>query len=80
MNEFWHLYVGNGRPPWAVALTRAIVGAALIGAAAFLAMWSQTDEVNVLVIAGLTPAIGHLLYRFGVEGVIDQGKQNERSN
>ena len=76
MNEMYHLYVGNDRAPWAVALTRAIVGAALIGVAAFLAMWSQTDEVKVLLIAGLTPAIGHLLYRFGVEGVIDTGKRS----
>ena len=75
MDEFRHLYVGNGRPPWAVALTRALVGAALIGAAAFLAMWSQTDDVKTLVIAGLTPAIGHLLYRFGVEGYIDTGRK-----
>ena len=76
MNEMYHLYVGNDRAPWAVALTRAIVGAALIGAAAFLVMWSQTDEVKTLVIAGLTPAIGHLLLRFGIEGYIDQGKQS----
>ena len=75
MNELYHLYVGNGRPPWAVALTRAIVGASLIGAAAFLAMRSQTDDVKTLMIAGLTPAIGHLLLRFGIEGVIDTGKR-----
>ena len=75
MNELYHLYVGNGRPPWAVAFTRAIIGASLIGAAAFLVMWSQTDEVKVLVIAGLTPFIGHLALRFGVEGVIDTGKK-----
>ena len=75
MNQLYHLYVGNDRPVWAVALTRAIIGASLIGSAAFLAMWSQTDEVKVLVIAGLTPFIGHLLLRFGIEGVIDTGKK-----
>ena len=76
MNELWHLYIGNDRPPWMVALTRAIVGASLLGASAFLAMWSQTDDVKVLLIAGLTPFIGHLLIRFGIEGVIDTGKRS----
>ena len=76
MNEMYHLYVGNERAPWAVALTRALVGAALIGAAAFLTAWQFTDETKALVSAGLTPAIGHLLLRFGIEGVIDQAKQS----
>ena len=58
-----------------MALTRAIVVASLIGAAEFLAMWSQTDEVKVLVIASLTPFIGHILLRFGIEGVIDTVKK-----
>ena len=76
MNELWNLYVGNDRAPWAVALTRAIIGAALLGASAFLAMWSQTDDVKVLLIAGLAPFIGHLAIRFGIEGVIDTGKRS----
>ena len=76
MNELWHLYIGNDRAPWAVALTRALVFAALLGASSFLTMWSQTDDVKTLIIAGLSPAIGALLLRFGVEGVIDTGKRS----
>ena len=75
MDNLYHLYVGNDRPPWAVALTRAIVGAVLLGASGFLTTWSQTDEVKLLIIAGLTPAIGYLLVRFGIEGIIDTGKK-----
>ena len=76
MNNMWHLYIGNDRAPWAVALTRAIVGAALLGTMGFLTMWSQTDDVKLLIIAGFTPGIGHLLLRFGIEGVIDTGKRS----
>ena len=76
MNEIWHLYVGNDRAPWAVALARAIVGASLLGASSFLTAWQFTDETKALITAGLTPAVGHLLIRFGIEGVIDTGKSN----
>ena len=74
MNGIWHSYVGNDTKPWVVALMRAVVGAALLGASGFLTMWSQTDEVKLLIIAGLTPAVGLLILRFGVEGIVDTGK------
>ena len=71
MNQMYHLYVGNDRAPWAVALTRALVGAALIGAAACLTAWQLTDETKARVSAGLLLATCHLPLRFGLEGVID---------
>ena len=75
MNGIWHSYVGNDTKPWIVALVRAIVSAALLGASGFLTMWSQTDEVKLLIIAGLTPAVGLLILRFGIEGIVDTGKR-----
>lgn len=77
MNELWHVYVGNDRAPWIVALARAIVGAVIIGGLGFLGMWTQTDDVKLLIISGLTPALTHLALRFGIEGVIDTGKKPE---
>lgn len=74
MDNLYHLYVGNDRPPWAVALTRAFVGAAIIGGLGFLAVWQATDDVKVLVTAGVTPALTHLALRFGLEGIVDTGK------
>ena len=74
-NSLYHAYVGNDTAPWIVAATRAITGAVLLGAAGFLALWSQTDEVKLLIIAGCTPAIGHLLLRLGVEGTMDARKK-----
>jgi hypothetical protein len=78
LNNIWHAYVGNETSPWVVALARALVGAALLGASGFLTTWSQTDEVKLLAIAGLTPAIGYLILRAGLEGVIDTGKRSEQ--
>lgn len=57
---------------WQVAAGRALLTAALLGAAGFLAVWAQTDEVKVLVTAGLTPFVGTLLMRLGVEGYADR--------
>ena len=76
MDNMRHLYVGNDRPPWAVALTRAIVGAVIIGGLGFLAVWQATDDVKVLITAGVTPALTHLALRFGLEGFVDSGKRS----
>lgn len=54
-----------------VALIRAVITAIVIGAMAFMATWSQTDDVKTIVIATLTPMVGVLAARFGVEGLID---------
>lgn len=76
MNGIWHAYVGNDTAPWIVALMRAVVGAVITGGLGFLAVWQSTDEVKVLVTAGVTPALTYLSLRFGLEGVIDTGKKN----
>lgn len=69
-----HYVVGNDAPPWAVALTRGVLAAVIVGLLSFLAMWQTTDDAKTLIIAGATPALIVLAQRFGFEGMIDQRK------
>lgn len=57
-----------------VALIRGLIEAVLVGALAFLGTWSQTDDVQTLVIASLTPALSTLAIRFGFEGAVDSAR------
>ena len=57
---------------WQIAAARGVLAAALAGGLAFLAVWSQTEDVRTLVIAGLTPALTVLGTRFLGEGWIDR--------
>ncbi len=72
-----HCIVGNDMPPWVVALCRGFTAALIAGALGFLAMWQQTDEVKLLITAGLTPFLFTLSWRFGLEGAIDQRKNGK---
>lgn len=56
---------------WKVATGRAVASALVVGGASALAMWSQTDELKFIIIAGGTPALGILGARLGVEGAVD---------
>jgi len=56
---------------WKVAAIRGFITATCTGALAALATWSQTDELKVIAIAGLTPFLTIIVARFGVEGAID---------
>ena len=56
------------------AAFRAGLSAVIVGGLGFLAMWSQTDELKQLLIAGLVPALTTLGLRLGVEGTIDTRK------
>ena len=60
-----------------VAGIRALITATVTGGLAFLAVWSATDEVKVLVIAGLTPFLTVLGARLGVEGTLDSRRYNQ---
>ncbi len=53
------------------AIVRAAWQCFLVGAATFLTTWSQTNDIKTLVIATLTPMIGYLATRVGVEGYYD---------
>ena len=69
-----HYLVGNDRPPWAISLARGVVSALITGGIGFLGVWSQTDEVKVLIIAGALPFLTTLSLRFGIEGTVDTRK------
>lgn len=56
---------------WKVAAIRGGITALGTGALAALTTWTQTDEVKIIAIAGLTPAITIMVARFGVEGTLD---------
>ena len=70
----YHWYVGNDSHPALVAMTRAIVGAFISGSLGFLVAWQATDQVKVLIIAGVQPALTYLGIRFGIEGLVDTAK------
>ena len=72
MNWLWkHAIVGNDTSPWVVAGTRALIGATITGALSFFTVWQGTDDVRVLVSAGVVPFLSYLGVRLGIEGVID---------
>lgn len=56
---------------WQVAALRGVLTAVCTGALAALTTWTQTSELKVIAIAGLTPFFTILVARFGVEGTID---------
>jgi len=72
----YHVWVGNDAPPALTALVRAFTGAILSGVLGFLTAWQATDEIKVLVSAGLTPFFSYLGIRFGIEGLVDTAKYN----
>ncbi len=72
-----HALIGNDTNPALVAAARALLGAVIAGATGFLGVWSQTDEVKVLVIAGLGPFLAVISTRFVGEGFIDVRKNNK---
>ena len=67
-------YLINGEP-WQIALARAGFSAVIVGGLGFLAVWSQTDDTQTLVAAGLTPALTTLATRMGIEGAVDSRKK-----
>ena len=72
-----HYVIGNDRPPWAIALVRALLGALLLGAAAAINAWDGSTSVELIIRAGLTAAIGFLLLRGAAEGLIDTRKNGK---
>ena len=56
------------------ALQRALILAVLAGASTFLATWSQTNDVKLLVITTATAALAPFIARFGGEGTYDSGR------
>ena len=74
----FHALIGNDTHPALVAAARAVLGSFILGGLGLLAMWATTDEVKVLIIAGLTPFLTNLGLRFGFEGFIDVRKNGKQ--
>ena len=69
-----HALLGNDTPPWTVAFARGLLEAVLTGGIAFFTIWSQTDDVRLLITAGMVPFLSVLSLRFAAEGLVDSGK------
>ena len=72
-----HAIIGNDTHPAVVAAARALLGSLIMGGLGFLAMYANTDDVKTLVIAGMTPFLLNLGWRFGIEGFIDVRKNGK---
>ncbi len=72
-----HAYYGNDAPPWVVAATRAVAGALITGLLSFFTIWTQTDDVKLLVSAFMVPTLTYLGTRFGIEGTVDAHKKRK---
>ena len=62
------------KEPYRTSLIRGVLVGALVGAAAFLTTWAQTDDVKLLVSSGVTPAITTWLGFLGY-GAVDAQRQ-----
>ena len=78
MQALAHWVIGNDTHPAVVAATRAVIGAVITGGLGFLAVWQSTEEVKVLVTAGVTPFLSYLAIRLGLEGFIDVRKNGKQ--
>ncbi len=72
----YHVLVGNDSHPMMVAAARAIVGGVITGAISFLGIWQTTDELKVLITAGVLPFLTYIGARLGIEGPLDNWKAN----
>ena len=73
-----HALLGNDTAPWTVAFARGLLEAVLTGGIAFFGIWSQTDDIRLLITAGMVPFLSTLLLRFAAEGLVDSGKDGKR--
>ena len=59
---------------WKIAAFRAVLTATVLGVLGALSIWSQTNELKLIAIAGLTPFFSTLALRLGAEGYVDSRK------
>ena len=69
-----HALLGNDTAPWIVAFARGLLGALLTGGISFFGIWSQTDDIRLLVTSFMVPFMSYLSLRFGLEGAVDRNK------
>ena len=70
----YHALIGNDTPPWIVAASRGFLTALLAGAANFFMVWSQTDDVKLLITTPSGVFLSVLTLRWAAEGIIDTWK------
>ena len=68
-----HALLGNDTAPWTVAFARGLLEAVLTGGIAFFGIWSQTDDIRLLITAGMVPFLSVLSLRFAAEGLVAAG-------
>ena len=76
-DAMYHILIGNDAPAWATAAARALVGALITGLLSFFTIWTQTDDVKLLVSAFMVPTLTYLGTRFGIEGAVDARKERK---
>jgi len=61
--------------PWQIAVTRAVIGGLVLGAASFFAIWAQTDDTKLLITAFMVPFWSNIAQRGVAEGWWDTVKK-----
>ena len=77
VSAMYHIFYGNDAPAWATAGARAMVTAVGLGVLSWLAVWTAGAGAQAQVAAGLTPFIGTIIARFGLEGAVDARKERK---
>ena len=70
----YHALVGNDTPPWIVAGARGLLEAFLYAGVAFFGIFTQSDDVKLLISTPGAIFFTQLLLRWGLEGAIDTRK------
>ena len=70
----YHALVGNDTPPWIVAGARGLLEAFLYAGVAFFGIFTQSDDVKLLISTPGGVFLSTLIVRWGVEGIIDTRK------
>ncbi len=78
ISAMYHVLYGNDAPAWATAAARALIGALITGALSFFTVWSQTDDVKLMVTSFMVPFLTYLGTRFGIEGSMDAHKERKQ--
>ncbi|KKL81368.1 hypothetical protein LCGC14_1995460 [marine sediment metagenome] len=73
----YHWIVGNDTPPWIVAAARGLLTALLAAATNFFMVWSQTDDVKLLISGPSGVFLSVLTLRLAAEGIIDSWKNGK---
>lgn len=75
MKEYlYHAVIGNDTAPWVVAAARGFLSALILGGISFFTLWTQTEDVKLLISTPGIVFLSTLMLRWGLEGVVDARK------